>query len=156
MKQIQTALFVADIHYPSHDKRVLDIARQIAKDLNPDYLCLLGDCFNADGISKFTIKNWKVGAYETVAEIKRFKKNYYEPLVKTCKKSKIKYCLGNHENRTRDFLSKVKQKEGLHAYKDWSEKFNLKSYFKKADIKEYNKCHKIGRLYFTHGEYHND
>ena len=148
-------LFLADVHFSkdnTHDPVVFDIAKQIAKDLKPDGLGLLGDMIDCERISKFTQKEWKNGAYETVEEIYGFREEYFLPLIKACnnKKLDIKLCCGNHENRIEDFLSKIKVKECEAAYKDWQEKFNLKRILPEADIKPYNECHKVGKLYLTH------
>jgi len=153
-------LFLADVHYDkegSHDTAVFDIAKQIAKDLKPDGLGILGDMIDAGGISKFTNKDWKNGAYETVEEIHGFRENYLLPLIKACnnKKLEIKMCLGNHEHRIEDFLSKIKSKECEASYKDWKYKLDIKRIIPEADIKPYNECHKVGKLYLTHGEFHN-
>ena len=152
-------LFLADVHYDkegSHCPIVFDIAKQIAKDLKPDGLGLLGDMVDCSGISRFTSKDWKNGAYETVDEIYDFKQQYFNPLVKACRNKDldIKMCCGNHEHRIEDFLERIKEKECEASYKDWKEKFNIKRIIPEANIVAYNECHKIGKLYITHGEFH--
>ena len=159
--EIKKYLFLADVHFKTknseHCKGVFSIAKQIARDLKPDGLGLLGDMIDAEGISKFTYKDWKNGAYDTVNEIYEFKEKYFNPLVAACRNKDldIKYCLGNHCYRIEDFLYKIKEKECKAAYEDWKEKFDLKRIFPEADIKPYNECHKVGKLYLTHGEFHN-
>lgn len=153
---IKTALFIADPHYPIHDKTTFKIAKQIAKERKPDYLCFLGDMFDADGISRFSPKDWLAGAYETEDEILNCKKEYYQPLLDVCGKTEVRYTLGNHEHRIDDWLEKLEAKKGRKAYLDWKDKFNLKKIFPEAKITPYNECQRIGKLYLTHGEFHND
>jgi len=160
MAKFKKYLFLTDVHFKAtdseHSKTVFSIAKQVAKDLKPDGLAFLGDMIDCEGISKFTYKDWKDGAYETIEDIYTFKEKYFNPLVKACKNPNldIKYCLGNHEYRIVDYLDKIKQKECRASYEDWKEKFNLRRIFPEAKIKEYNECHKLGRLYLTHGEFH--
>jgi predicted phosphodiesterase len=157
MSKIKKSLLVADVHGYEYDKNVKNIILQIAKDLKPDYLGLLGDMIDCEGVSKFTVSEWKNGAYDTAEEINYFREEYFLPLIKACnnKAMKIKMCIGNHEARIFDFLEKIKKKECKAAYEDWKEKLNLEKMFPEADIKPYNECHKIGKLYLTHGEFHN-
>ncbi len=154
--KIKTALFLADPHFPIHDKPTFEIAKQIAQYKKPDYLCLLGDMFDAEGISKFSPKNWLDGAYETEQEIHQFKELYYNPLLQAAGKPEVRYTLGNHEQRIQDWLDKLRIKRGYSAFRDWKNRFNLKAIFPEAKITPYNVCQNIGKLYFTHGEFHND
>ena len=160
MKKFKKYIFLADVHFKAkdseHDKGVFSIVKQIAKDFKPDGLMLMGDMFDCNGISKFTHKEWKKGAYETIEDIYKFKEKYFNPLVEACgnKNLEIKWCLGNHEDRIRLYLEKIKEKECKTFYEDWKDKFNLNKIFPTAKIKEYNECHKLGRLYLTHGEFH--
>lgn len=156
MEELKTALFIADTHFPHHDKPTFEIAKQIAKEKQPDHLVMLGDMFDAEWISRFTPKDWLTGAYETVNEIHQFKNDYYTPLLEACGNCKVKYILGNHEHRIEDWLEKLEIKKGWDAYLDWRERFNLKEIFPEAEITPYNVCQKLGKLHLTHGEYHND
>jgi len=161
MKKFKKYIFLSDVHFKSvnseHDKGVFNIVKKVANDLRPDGLMLLGDMIDADGVSKFTYKEWKDGAYETIEDIYNFRKNYFNPLVKSCnnKKLDIRWCLGNHEDRIRLFLNKIKERECRSFYNDWKKKFDLKKIFPEVNIKEYNACHRLGHLYLTHGEFHN-
>jgi len=152
---MKKALFIADVHYPLYDKKVFEIIKRILKDEKPDYLVFLGDCFNADGISKFSITDHEDGFFETLREIEGFRQDYFLPLIKLVPKGNILWTLGNHDGRrVEDFLYRIEKKCHPDKHKDYVEKINLKRLFPEASFKRYNECHKIGKLYLTHGEFH--
>lgn len=153
---IKKAVVIADCHYPHYDKKVFEIIKQITKDTKPDYLVYLGDCIDANGISKFTAKNFAEGALETVEEIKGFKKDYFEPLQALLKpKAKTIWTFGNHtQPRIDDFLSKLADSKYTAQYKLYKDLLNIPKYFPEATFRDYNDFYKIGKLVFTHGEYH--
>lgn len=153
---MKTVLILPDIHYPLHDKKCLKIVEQVAKDLKPEHIVYLGDCFNADGISKYTHKKMERGIYETAREIEGFKKDIHLPLSVHTKK--VLWCGGNHDTqRISDLFAKLEERgeepELIEHYKDV---LSLDKRFPDIDICGYNEFHKIGKLYFTHGIYHND
>ena len=153
------ALFLTDIHYPNHNPVVERIVKQFLKDYHFDHLVLGGDCFDANGISKFTAKGFEDGVFDTVLELEGFKKDYFQPLIKSSKNKKIdiKWTLGNHDGqRFTDFFRRLQEKARPEMYKLIKNQLDVKSRFPEVKFKDYNECHKIGKLYFTHGEYHNE
>lgn len=154
---VKKAFYLADIHYPLHDKKCFRIYQQIIKDWKPDYLVFLGDCFNATGISKFTLRDYEDGIFDTVDEIQGFRKDYFEPLARACGKPVIKWILGNHDGRRIDYtLEKVEAKCCRKKFLDYKDKLDLQKYFPEVEFTRYPDCDNIGKLYLTHGEYHND
>lgn len=152
---MRKAVFVADIHYPYQDNKVFQIIKQILYDEQPDYLVFLGDCFNADGISKFYINDHEDGFFQTIREIKNFRKEYFLPLVQCAKNAQVLWTLGNHDGkRIEEFLEKTRLKCHPDKYQDFKTKIDLTKIFPKVSFKKYNECHKIGKLYLTHGEFH--
>lgn len=152
---MKKALFIADIHFPNSDKKVFHIIRQILYDEQPDYLVFLGDCFNADGISKFYINDHEDGFFNTLREIEGFKEEYYKPLRECAKNAQVLWTLGNHDGkRVDEFLEKTRMKCHPDKYEDFKNKIDLSQHFPEVDFKQYNQCHRIGKLYLTHGEFH--
>ena len=86
---MKTALVIADSHIPFHEEGVLNIYRKLGKDLKPDYLVMLGDMVDANGLSKFTLKDYETGFFDTIKEIEQFKTDYLEPLIGSIANNKL-------------------------------------------------------------------
>lgn len=156
---IKIGLFVADTHYPYHDPVVISIINQVARDLKPDILGLVGDMFDAEGISKFTIKDYEDGIFDTMREIQGYRKDIFIPMLEACNRKNLEvlWSLGNHDGRRiTETLEKAKAKCHADKYRIFSEGLDVRKIFPEAKIKDYNDCHKIGHLFMTHGEYHNE
>jgi len=151
---ITQALIVPDLHCKDEHKPTVKIAMQLAEEFKPGYLVYLGDCFDATGISRFRDRRMteEDGVYCTADEINYFKKFIYDPLKEACKKKgkypKILWCGGNHDE--------FRIREAIAHTPDRAKLLNIHKIFPDADICEYGDSHKIGKLYFTHGDYHND
>ncbi len=157
MKNIKKALYIADIHWPLHDKKCFDLYMQIAEAEKPDYLILLGDCFDAKGISKFTYSDYEDGLYDTVDELRGFRKHYFKPLVEACGKDvDVRWVLGNHDGeRITKILERIEITCNRQRFLDYKNKLDLPTIFPEVKFTEYRKTDNIGKLYFTHGTYHN-
>ena len=156
MKKVRNALVVADHHGYNYAPKVLSIQCKIARIIKPDYLVFLGDQIDATGISKFTAKEFSEGALDTVNEIEFFRNKIFNPLVEASPRAKIIWTRGNHDGkRFVDFLLKLKEKGFLEQFNHYNNLLNIKKQFPEVDVYDYNQCARIGRLYFTHGEYHN-
>jgi len=91
------AFVICDLHTPYQNEDVLTIAKKIIKDEKPTHLILLGDMFDCEHISKFTVKGIDSGLVSTLSEIEQFKKILKE-LLKVCPRNvETHYLLGNHE-----------------------------------------------------------
>lgn len=149
--KMEKALIIPDIHAPLEHKPTIKIAIKLARDLKPDYIVYLGDCFDATGISRWRDKRVteEDGVWATGQEIEYFKKNIYDPLKKASgKRVKILWCGGNHdEERTRLAIADTPDRKKI---------LDIRKIFPDAKICEYGEYHKIGKLVFTHGDYHND
>ena len=149
---MKRGIIIPDLHYPVHDKKYLKTLFAITKDVKPDYLIYLGDCFDAYGISKYAKQDGldiEEGVWETHKEILGFKKEIYNPMKKLAKRgAQIKWTGGNHdEQRTREAILDLPSRAEL---------LDLHKFFPDAEICQYNEAIKIGKLYFTHGIYTND
>jgi len=156
---IRTAIITADQHYPYYDQKTLEITQKIAKDIKPDYLIFLGDCFDAEHISKFSVKDSEDGVIHTQIEMVGFRDKIYKPLIEACdnKNLIVHYILGNHDGeRINKYLYKVEMRKDKDVFKYYRSLLDVHQYFPEAIITPYNKVVSIGRLNFTHGEYHND
>lgn len=150
-------LILPDIHCPYEDKKAVKVALKIARDLKPDILTYIGDCIDAEGISKYTVKTAGRGVGEVIREIKYFRENIYDPFKKACKPERILWCGGNHDyQRIYDLIAKMRAKGEEDMADMFKEKLDLQKNFPDAEIVPWNESHKIGHLYLTHGTYHND
>lgn len=145
-KQIEVALVIPDLHVPYQNKGVVNIAKQLAKDLLPDHLIYIGDCFDAEQLGRWTKKTIEEGIYRTRWEIKKFKDEVYDPLRIACPQATVYWTGGNHDmQRIKDVLIEMPERKEL---------LDLEAMFPDCKMTEYNQFVKIGKLYFTHGEYH--
>jgi len=149
---MKIGIIIPDLHYPIHDKKYLKTLFALTKDVNPDYLIYLGDCFDAYGISQFARRDgidMEIGVWQTHKEILGFKEVIYDPLKAMCKKgTEIYWTGGNHdEQRTR---------EAIEQFPDRKQLLDLQTNFPDAKICQYNESIKIGKVFFTHGVYTND
>jgi len=148
---MKTGIIIPDLHYPYHDKKYLKVLKALVKDIDPNYLIYLGDCFDAYGISQFAKKDGvdkEDGVYMTHKEMKGFQKDIYDPIKALAKKADIYWTGGNHdEQRTREAVLENPDRAPL---------IDMNMMFPDANICEYNKSIKIGKAVFTHGVYTND
>lgn len=154
---MKKAIVIADIHYPNHDKKVFEIIKQIIVKEKPNYLVILGDAFDATGISKFTYKDFEVGFFETVDEMRDFKTYYFDKLLGLHKFEKVYYCLGNHCGERFDKLfEKLEAREPKEKVDIYKNLVNHRKIFKNVEICDYRDYIKIGTLHFTHGSFHSE
>lgn len=149
MPKVKVAMALYDIHVPYHNDETINIFKRVFKDLQPDYFIIGGDAVDAENLGRWTKSTVEDGLYKTLDELKTFKSEIYEPVLKLSKNSRLKtfWTLGNHEYRIT---------EALKANPDREQLINLPSMFPEAKFCEYNEFFKIGSLCYTHGEYHND
>ena len=142
------ALF--DIHYPDHNRAVINVVMEFIKDFKPDYLVFGGDQLNLDCISHHNKGKVKL------LENRRLSKDYKgfqtdildrvdSILPKRCKKYMLE---GNHEFWVRRLIEDNPQMEGLVEVEN---NLDLSSY----KIIPFNEMLKIGEMSFTHGIYTN-
>jgi predicted phosphodiesterase len=146
-KSLETAIVIPDLHVPYHSREVVNIAINLIKDTNPDHVILLGDCFDAEYLGRWTASGVEEGIYKTIEEIDMFTKEVYEPIKKVAKKAKLYWTGGNHD------MQRIK--EVIEELPDRAKQLNLKKMFPDIKMTEYNEWVKIGKMYFTHGVYTN-
>jgi predicted phosphodiesterase len=143
-------LFITDIHYPYQDKKTIEIALKVQKDLKINNVIFGGDNWDADGISKFTAKDSDEGLITTYNEMTKFKERIFDKFT-----GKKYLMLGNHDGqRLKDYLRRHLERGNNELYNYWNEKFNFKKVFN-CEVFDYNDILKIGSLHFIHGERHN-
>lgn len=146
-KKLETAIVIPDLHVPYHSKGVVEIAVQLIKDTKPDHIVLLGDCFDAEFLGRWTTSTVEQGIYRTLEEIEVFKREVYEPIRKAAKKAQIYWTGGNHDmQRLKDVIEEMP---------DRAKQLDLQRMFPDVKMTEYNEWVKIGKMYFTHGVYTN-
>lgn len=147
---IKRGIAIPDIHYPEHDKAVINIEKEFVKDFKPHYFLLLGDQMNMDSISFYNSNKPKL------VENKRLRKEYKgfqeeilnEFEARISPKCKKYFFIGNHEFRIERLIEKSPQYEGFIEIKN---NLNLKDY----SIIPFNEVIQIGNIYFAHGIYFN-
>lgn len=144
-----------DIHYPTHHQPTIEIFKQVIKDIKPTHIVWGGDEVNCDGISKYTAKTVANGIEDAKMELEGFKKEIFDPISKT--KAKMYHLGGNHDDqRIRDLLRKLDEKGEYGLKKYAQDVLDLNKYFPGCEMHQYNDFAKIGKVHFTHGEFHND
>jgi len=149
--EVSSALVIPDIHYPFHDPKTVGIAIQLAKDIKPDKIILLGDCFDAKNLSKkFKDPNLTMeqGVYLTRKEMLGFREEVFLPLWKAGGECEVLWCGGNHDL--------TRTEEAIRDEPDRGELIDTRKMFPEAKICSYGEYHKVGKLLFTHGDYCND
>lgn len=145
MNKDNKILIIPDLHCPYNDKRAFNLMLKASADFNPNTVVILGDWIDNYSISKYT-KNpqrdrflrWEVAEANKALD----KVDTYFP-------QSIKIFLaGNHEERLERYISdKAPELFGLVDTKKL-----LKLQERKYTYYPYGGYHKIGKLYFTHGD----
>lgn len=141
---------IPDIHYPDHNKAVINIEKEFVKDFKPHYFLLMGDQLHMDSISFYNKNKPKLTEGKRLkAEYKGFQKDILDEfennLSSRCKKY---FFIGNHEYRVERLIESNPQYEGFVEVKN---NLNLKDY----KIIPFNEVIQIGNMYFAHGIYYN-
>jgi hypothetical protein len=148
MPNIKTGICVFDIHHPNHDKGLWENIVKVVKELKPDYFVFGGD--NMDMVS---VSHWLHDKGDRRhLEGKRLKSEYDTfqteildrlNLPKHCRKI---FLLGNHESWLEKYIDKCPELEG---FAEIDKCLKLKDW----EIYKYHQIAKIGKIYFTHGDY---
>jgi len=143
----EDALVVPDLHVPYQHEPTVDIIFQVAKDLKPDHIVLIGDCIDAEYLGSWTKDTVEEGIYKTLEEIEQFREDFYKPLKNICPEANYYWTGGNHDmQRIKDAINDLPEREKI---------IDLEKEFPDITMCEYNEYIKIGKLYYTHGTYHN-
>jgi len=148
---VNKILVLSDIHFPFHDKKAMRAVEKFMPDFNPDTLIYLGDQMDL----KLVMDLWQgnigeIKEQSIISEYRGFNEmmNHH---IKLCKKPKVVFFEGNHEERAR----KIVRQQPLHRESN----VDIEDYFrfKERGIKfiPFNKVHREGKLHFMHGIYYN-
>jgi len=138
-----------DIHFPTNIdlQGIYDFLRD-----NRDRIwkvIFMGDIINADGLSKkYRTVDAETGLLDTVTELKEFKKEIFDKIVRIVPEAEFIMLGGNHlEERIAKAIMENPKRGVL---------LNLEEYFPNVKLLNYNEYYKVGNLYYTHGHYFND
>ena len=113
---VKSALFLPDFQIgyewnedftylkPFHDRQAIDVALQLAQDMQPNEIIILGDFLDLPPFGKFS-----AGRYKYVNTTQAAIEEGYcilRDLRERCFKSRITFLIGNHEIRLENFLNK--------------------------------------------------
>ena len=153
-RKVKVGIGVWDLHYPDYDPLLWDNILKVIHDYKPNYFIFGGDNMNMTAADHWLHDKNAIREMEG----RRIGKDYagFKTLIlKPLEKALPKYCKkiwhnGNHEDWIKLAIDKDPQGEGY-----WEIEKNL--HLKKHGWKtyEYGEVSKIGKLYFTHGEYTN-
>lgn len=143
----EDAVVIPDLHVPYHHKPTFNIILQVVKDIQPEHIVFIGDCFDAEALGSWTKDTVEEGLYKTLDEIEQFQEEVLDPLRNIASDSEYYWCGGNHDmQRVKDAIEDLKGRRKV---------INLDKMFPNIKMTEYNQYVKIGKLHYTHGTYHN-
>jgi len=151
----------SDTQIEEHDPHAIEIALKRLADVRPDYFINIGDFIdNTCLMGKLKEEYVSFSAYN-IADLKsqyRVANAYLDKieslLPKTCKKV---FMMGNHEHRSYEVLERirdprVRREMGQFLNPEVAMALSKRGYI----VKRYNDYWKMGKLYFTHGAFHNE
>lgn len=150
--EIKKSVLLPDIHYPCHDKKVIESVNEFIKDYNPDELIYMGDQLDLSCISNWNKKK------PLLKEGKRLIDDYsnfdidilreHERITKDdCNRI---FIYGNHERRLQWFIEEHSELDGM---LDLDRNLDLTK--RGYKIIKYNGVYNIGNLRVIHGLYYN-
>jgi len=146
---MKTGICVFDLHYPNHDKILFDNILKVAKDIKSDIFLFGGDNMDMLPVNPHIAKKNGIRPIE----FKRLKGEYdsfqTEILNRINVENKI-WLYGNHEDWIEQGIDTDPQR--LEGMIEVEHNLDLSEWVKIP----VNKYYKIGKLYFTHGQYTND
>ena len=153
-KPFKSYLVIADVHVPHYNKPAVRAILKLMDDVSFDGFIILGDYMDLDSISHWLLDNNKLLSLEGTRIMEDYVAGnilldeFDKRLPENCDK---RFFFGNHEARYYAFIQKYPMLEGFfHPTKEL--KLKERGYIVYEDL---NHIEKIGKLYFTHGIYHN-
>jgi predicted phosphodiesterase len=104
-------LIAADLHIPLHNQDATDELLKRIRALHPDVVCLAGDVLDFDSLSNFLSDPDGAKLQQELDQAREFLKRFR----KAVGRARWDLCLGNHEDRLRQFLWKNPAIAGLAA-----------------------------------------
>jgi len=110
--------FLSDFHFPYHDPKALSLALKIVSDFNPNFVCLGGDVFEFNNISRWAVtpEQKMEGVLEAVYKPYSL---FSKDLRDAAPNATIPFLIGNHDIRIRNDMNN----DALAPYRSivWSE-----------------------------------
>jgi UDP-2,3-diacylglucosamine pyrophosphatase LpxH len=100
---IKKRFFFPDVHAPFHDRKCVELALDVLKDLNPDEVVILGDFFDCYTVSQYS-KDPK-SQYKLLEEELAEGRTLLSRIIKTAPRANIVFLQGNHEYRIDRYVS---------------------------------------------------
>jgi len=147
---MKTGIVIADIHYPYHNHKALNILFNICRDIDPDYLINLGDALDFDCISTYAnAKPRRIENKTLQNDYEGYQKDVLDPLEDILKpECKKVYIFGNHENRINNYMDYYPVTRGIIEPQN---NLDLSDW----EIVPYKQHFKLGNTVYTHGMWHN-
>ena len=149
-EQVKKGIILADLQFPKHNRKLLELWEQYLASEKWDYIIYLGDFADMDAISHHAIERSEL----RMLEGKRLKEDYTDmsAILRRHRKivgndCKIYFFLGNHEEWAEKFVDKYPMLEGMIEIQH-----NLPFKELNIDVIGYRKHLKIGKIYFIHGD----
>ena len=151
---VKTVFILPDLHAPLHDEQAVETALKICNHLKPQVTVFLGDCIEAEGVSKYIKESVSSRAITDLGkEFESFNRLFDKF---TSHASEVLITKGNHDDRLREYADQHPEVASLVSFE---KNIHLKERRKdghKIRICEYNEALNIGKLWFTHGTYTGD
>lgn len=103
---MKVTLVVPDLQIPFHDPLILKKTIQVAKDLQPDHIFQGGDLIDAPQTSRWNVGSAGMYAQTLQKHIDQVKSDYFEAMRQACPDAEMTWLLGNHDQRTDEFVKK--------------------------------------------------
>lgn len=151
---LKTVFIVPDLHAPYHDLQAVETALKICKYVKPTHTVFLGDCIEAEGVSKYIKESVSARAITDIgAEFDSFN-SLFDKF--TANSDEVLITKGNHCARLRDYADQHPEVASLINFEKNIHLKDRRKEGKKIRICEYNEALNIGKLWFTHGTYTGD
>jgi len=149
---MSTAIHIADMQVPFHDRKSWKLVLSFIKEWKPDFVISHGDaaeCYHYGSYDQSPLeKPSYLGAWNADVEIAEVQKSWKQ-LHEATPKSTFLYTLGNHEDRVR--RSKMKNnKETIISSDTFVDIFKVHKWWN--EIVEWGYGIKLGHLWCTHGD----
>ncbi len=139
---MKSILFIPDIHCPYHDHRAVRLVEQVAMDLKPDILVVMGDFADFYAVSSHSKDPARRATFEDEVVGTRTLLRRFEGW---CKGRRL-YIMGNHEDRLARYIAT--QAAEMHGIVTVDSLFGLTDH--QWEITPYKHHTTLGKLYLTH------
>jgi hypothetical protein len=142
---LQPILFVPDCHRPFHDKRAYSLMMQVARDMKPHVIAVIGDYADFFAISAHSKDPSRAIKFKSEVEDARRGLKELEAL----KPKRLIFCEGNHEDRWRRFISdRAPELSGITSVPELLglQKWEFVPYRESTTIGKLNVTHDVGHV----------